>query len=492
MSEYNRNERKDKNYEERYIRREEKRRVERLKRRRRNRIIMVASAAAILAVIILLIILSVNSCLSCSGGETKATDPTEATAATQAATEPATTVKEIADNGETGKLDEATSLYIWNNSAFQLFKGDDTTAKAYASAINKYKTELGSDVKVYDMVVPNHTEFGLCQREAKSIAQNHGSTSQRKNTTTIYNNLSSNVKAVDVYDALNSHKTEYIYFNTDGNWTGLGAYYAYTVFAKSAGITPLQIKGLEKSTINDFLGSFYTQSESAKLQGNPDHIDYYTIPGSYSSKLFMQYSTEATDVDMYYTDAKDSDNAYNVFVWGDNPLMVIDNTGINEGEKIAIVKESYGNAFAPYLAYNYDEVHIIDYRYFDGNLAEYCKENGIKNVLFLNDIISANTNTQIKVMDTIFEANGSGSYSLNSDSSSESGNSDSDSTNGDNSDDSSSDDSQYYYGYDENENSDDSYIGDYYTSEDSESAYYSNDDSGGYDYSYDYNYDYSY
>ena len=185
MSEYNRNERKDKNYEERYIRREEKRRVERLKRRRRNRIIMVASAAAILAVIILLIILSVNSCLSCSGGETKATDPTEATAATQAATEPATTVKEIADNGETGKLDEATSLYIWNNSAFQLFKGDDTTAKAYASAINKYKTELGSDVKVYDMVVPNHTEFGLCQREAKSVAQNQGSTSQRKNTTTI-------------------------------------------------------------------------------------------------------------------------------------------------------------------------------------------------------------------------------------------------------------------------------------------------------------------
>lgn len=489
MSEYNRDDREDRNYEQRYIRREERRRKERLKRRRRNRIIMVASAAVILVVIILITVLSINSCASCSGGDTKATEPTEATTATQAATEPATTVKEIADNGETGKLDEATSLYFWNNSAFQLFKGDDTTAKEYAAAINKYKTELGSDIKVYDMVVPNHTEFGLCKRESESVTKNYGSVSQRKNTTTIYNNLSSDVKAVDVYDALNSHKTEYIYFNTDGNWTELGAYYAYTAFAKSAGITPLQITELEKNTISDFLGSFYTQSESTELQNNPDHIDYYTIPGSYSGKLFMQYNTEATDVDMYYADAKDSGNAYNVFVWGDNPLMVIDNTGINEGEKIAVVKESYGNAFAPYLAYNYDEVHIIDYRYFDGNLADYCKENGIKNVLFLNDIISANTSTQIKVMDTIFESSGSGSYNLSEDNSSDSSTTGEDTDSSDLSSEGTSSDSGYY-GYDDGGDYDSNdYNGDYgYTYENSEADYDSSDDGGGYDYGYDYSY----
>lgn len=52
-------------------------------------------------------------------------------------------------------------------------------------------------------------------------------------------------------------------------------------------------------------------------------------------------------------------------------------------------KESFGNAFAPYLAPHYSEVHIIDLRYFKENLASYVEENGIDEVLVINNIKAA-------------------------------------------------------------------------------------------------------
>ena len=47
---------------------------------------------------------------------------------------------------------------------------------------------------------------------------------------------------------------------------------------------------------------------------------------------------------------------------GDNALTVLKSASKNAaaGKKIAVVKESYGNAFVPYLTNNYEEVHVID------------------------------------------------------------------------------------------------------------------------------------
>ncbi|MGN1112145.1 MAG: DHHW family protein [Acutalibacteraceae bacterium] len=465
--------RNDRSHKEKISRQQERRRRERMKKRRRNRIIIVSGAAVILAVIVLITVFAVKICTS----NTRAEEPTEPTSATEPPTQ-APTVKEIADNGKNGYSDSDGSMYFWDNKAFELFYGSSDSSNLYASAINGYKQKLGSDIKVYDMVVPNHSEFGLCEREAKKISADLGVTSQRSYTSSLYNNLSKDVRSVDIYNTLNSHKTEYIYLNTDHRWTALGSYYAYTDFAKAAGITPLQLRKAQKNTIDGFLGSLYTSSQDASLQNNPDYIDYYTLPGNYECKLFLQNSTDPVDVGMYNSNLKDGESPYGVFIWGDNPLTIIDNTDNNSGNKIAIVKDCYGNAFAPYLAYNYDEVHIIDYLYFNGNLADYCNKNGIKTVLFLNSITSANTSSQLTAMNSLFENSGTGSYNLDASSVSDTSE-DVDVTND-------TDDTQ------ETDNSDSSdYSADYSDSDDNSGYDYSYDNSGsddnsGYDYSYDY------
>ena len=83
--------------------------------------------------------------------------------------------------------------------------------------------------------------------------------------------------------------------------------------------------------------------------------------------------------------------------------MRIVNEENHSGRKLALVKDSYGNAIAPFLASSFEEVHVIDFRSFPGNLPEYCRENGITDVLFLNNVMSANTYFQIESMNGLFE-----------------------------------------------------------------------------------------
>ena len=46
--------------------------------------------------------------------------------------------------------------------------------------------------------------------------------------------------------------------------------------------------------------------------------------------------------------------------------MRIVNEENHSGRKLALVKDSYGNAIAPFLASSFEEVHVIDFRSFPG------------------------------------------------------------------------------------------------------------------------------
>ncbi|HHZ06650.1 MAG TPA: hypothetical protein GX401_07695 [Clostridiales bacterium] len=381
-------------------RRGENRRREQAKRRKRNRIIMIVSAVALLALLIWAISAIFGSCAnsvnipvanSSVTGSAATTAPT-AQLATQAPTLPPTAaVSAIADNGEDGVMTDS-GVYLWDNKAFEMFYGSDDMAKYYASAMTSYKNTLGSGITVYDMIAPSHVEFGLPNRLKDEI----GTVSQRDITTTAYNALKADIKKVDIYDTLAAHANEYLYFNTDHHWTGLGAYYAYTKFAEVAGFTPTDINTLTSHTINDFVGSLYTATEEEVLQQNPDIVVYYDIPGDYTTQIMNDGSDELVEVgDLNYGAAGSGGNSYGVYLWGDNPLTVIKHTTPANNRKILVVKESYGNAFVPFLVNNYDEVHAIDFRYYSGNIKDYCTQNGITEVLFLNGVMSASNSYQV-------------------------------------------------------------------------------------------------
>lgn len=57
--------------------------------------------------------------------------------------------------------------------------------------------------------------------------------------------------------------------------------------------------------------------------------------------------------------------------------------GSGKSGKLLLMKDSYGNTFAQFPVEDYAEVHVIDLRFFKGDVAEYAKENGITDTLVL-------------------------------------------------------------------------------------------------------------
>ena len=66
-------------------------------------------------------------------------------------------------------------------------------------------------------------------------------------------------------------------------------------------------------------------------------------------------------------------------------------TDQKNGKKILIIKDSYGNAFSPFLCAHYEEVYIVDYRYLKSNIKNLIKKHGINNLLFAHNMYVLNS-----------------------------------------------------------------------------------------------------
>ena len=291
--------------------------------------------------------------------------------------------------------EQSGSIITLGDKAIEIFRGNENGAKLYTYTINEQKKSLGEDVKVYNMVVPSHVEFALPQKYSDM------SNPQKPVIDKIYEGLDNKIKTVDAYSNLEKHKDEYIYFNTDHHWTSLGAYYAYEAFAKEAGFTLEPLNKYEKYTKEDFLGTLYTQTQDNNLKKNPDKVDYYKIPYDYKVYRYEKENPTKPLKTTLYADYASGVNSYSVFLHGDFPQIKIENKKAKSDKKIAVVKESYGNAFVPFLIPHYKEIYVIDSRQYEGSLKEFVSKNDIEEVLFLNNIFATNTEKLVNTINNI-------------------------------------------------------------------------------------------
>ena len=87
---------------------------------------------------------------------------------------------------------------------------------------------------------------------------------------------------------------------------------------------------------------------------------------------------------------------------GDLYTVKVTNTGGTPGRKLLIVKDSYGNAMASNLFGSFEEVHVIDFRYFPHNLLKYVRDNGITDLAIANTLNIALSNAWQNRYETMF------------------------------------------------------------------------------------------
>ena len=296
--------------------------------------------------------------------------------------DPAPTYQRIELNGDEQQYD---AVYRVGDTGYEMYSYVDSTAKKYADNVNAVADKLAGKANVYMLPIPLSSGISLPDElYGKDIFADQKAAEQK-----IIGYMNGNVKSVALYDALLAHRTEYIYFRTDHHWTATGAYYAYEQFCKAKGITPTPISSYKVDEYDGFLGTFYRDSnQNATMGANPDKVVAY-----------HPLSTEAT------LDYGDSENAsltrgkiiydesdapaslkYGAFITGDNAYSIINNPDVTNGSSCIVVKESFGNAFVPFLTDHYQTIYVLDYRYWKGSISQFAQSKGVQDVLFVNNL----------------------------------------------------------------------------------------------------------
>ncbi|MGM9973242.1 MAG: DHHW family protein [Clostridiaceae bacterium] len=194
----------------------------------------------------------------------------------------------------------------------------------------------------------------------------------------------SHINYIDVKEALERNKDKYIYYRTDHHWTTYGAFLAYREWCDNKGIA-VDINDYNIQTVtDDFLGTTYAQANL--LLGTPDTIDIYEPVEKVDYTLEFNLGEKVTDTLYDYSKLEGRDK-YGIFLGGNDPIVKIKSSNEN-GKKLIVIKDSYGNSFVPFLAQDYEEIHVIDLRYYNGEVRKYIEDNDIQEVLFLYNTIS--------------------------------------------------------------------------------------------------------
>lgn len=275
--------------------------------------------------------------------------------------------------------------------ALMAYGGSPDGGGGYAEAANAYKKAF-PDVNVYCMVAPIATDFYVPEKARKSTKM------QLPTINHIHSLLDKEVKAVDVYTVLGEHAAEPIYLRTDHHWSPLGAFYAARKFAQVAKVPFRELSSYDRHVIRNFVGSMYGYSKDISVKKAPEDFVFYTPKDIDYSTTYVDYTvgksfkvekeSAPAKGEFFYKFHDGSGAAYCTFMGSDKRLTHV-STGTKNGRRLLILKDSYGNAIPGYLFYSFEEIHVVDFRYFNKNLRRYVKDNKVTDILFANNTFNA-------------------------------------------------------------------------------------------------------
>ncbi len=302
-----------------------------------------------------------------------------------------------------GDPEQLGALLKIGDTGYEYYNFVTDYANEYISTVARAGEQLGGRT-LYDLVIPTSMSVML----PESYIEQHGinSSDQRKAIEEyLYpsiNGLNPNVKTVSLFDPLRAHADEYIYFRTDHHWTQLGAYYAYVEFCKAKGVDPVPLTQFDKKEYPGFLGSFYSDAPNEAMEANPDVVEAYLpradISFSYTGTDGETYSQALIEDGSVYA----SELLYLIFAAGDQPYEEIVNYDLPDGPSCVVVKESFGNAFIPFLVNHYRQIYVVDYRYYEGDVAELAAETLSEDVILLNNISMTRNEELVNDLSNLF------------------------------------------------------------------------------------------
>ncbi|MBQ6421852.1 MAG: hypothetical protein IJK02_12340 [Clostridia bacterium] len=195
---------------------------------------------------------------------------------------------------------------------------------------------------------------------------------------------------IDVTDTLTEHRDEQIYYRTDHHWTSLGAKYASDTILKAMDAA-IPGTDYEIYTVSDsFEGTLSSKCGKHSLR---DKVELY-VP-----KNDVRYTVTYTDsmkktASIYEPDALNGKDHYTVFFGGNHPRIDIASTA-DAQRTLLVFKDSYANCLMQFLYSSFDEIVILDPRYYYESAAALMRQRTFTDVLFLYNADTFGTDTAL-------------------------------------------------------------------------------------------------
>ncbi len=298
-------------------------------------------------------------------------------------------VTSVTQNVDNATADFLTNgMFIYGDGVYTPAYYSESSAKYYAQTMAYYKSLFGKDIRVNVIMTPV-SSMVIDNPSVQARISDQGEIQDK-----VAALMDKSVNFVDVYSEMYAHRDEYLFFKSDHHWTQLGAYYAYRAFAESLDMVPTELKDLNYSVINDsYSGSMYTFTKDSRVKNFKDTIESWTT----KKKMTMTVTTSYGGINTYDSCITPYGNNYVSFIAGDNPYTVINVPENPQDKNILVLKDSFGNAFVPYLCEHYGNIIVVDVRYTDMNVYEHLKDYGLTDIVFVNNVQAALSTTWSKM-----------------------------------------------------------------------------------------------
>ncbi|MDO4608509.1 MAG: DHHW family protein [Clostridia bacterium] len=181
------------------------------------------------------------------------------------------------------------------------------------------------------------------------------------------------------------------YYRTDHHYTSMGAYQTYRLLGDTIGYKAKSTDFFEQEIVSrDFCGT--SMRTSGFYFAKKDKITLFRYDDDNTYKI----TADGKNINLYDMSSLKNTDQYAVFLGGNHARVDITRNDKNR-QKLLVVRDSFADSLAPFLAIHYDLI-MLDLRYYTESAAQLVKDEKIEKVLILESIDEFATSKNISYL----------------------------------------------------------------------------------------------
>lgn len=291
-----------------------------------------------------------------------------------------------------------------DNQMLETFVFNESLINRYSVAINNISKNIkirNRNINIFAEIVPNY--IGILHEDFLDYSD-----PEDKAIEYIYNNLGDSIIKINPFTELKNNREDYLYYRTDHHWASRGAYIGAKEFIEALGYEIDDLSEFDRSIVRDFTGFLWKNNPVDKPLEKPDYIEIFTKDNLNPTITTFYYDKEGglSSYKQPMFQVNDLENvSYGTFLNGDYPLLSVQNEDQDNQRNLLIIKDSYANAFLPWVYPYFQNMVMVDPRYFKENISDLIENNYITDVLFLNYILTPTDIEYIDFLENIYQDN---------------------------------------------------------------------------------------